>query len=486
MNKQALLVSSKSAYFRLGGGITKKKYIALIVVLLIFPIIILAVSFIRTKDTNPITLTLWHNYGGQMKDTMDEMVEEFNGTVGLKKGVIINVTSISGSSTLHDKLTMAANGDPGAPELPDITTAYPKTAMILAEKELLVNLDDQFSETELLNYIPRFVEEGRLDGGALYVFPTAKSTEVLFINSTIFDRFQKATGASYEELSTFEGIMRTAKLYYEWTDNQTPDIPNDGKTFYVPDSLFNLSFIGCEQLSSSFIKDNQIDFSNPVVKNIWESYYSPAVQGEVAIFDGYASDLAKTGEIVCSTGSTAGVLFFSPTVTYADNTTEEANLKLLPYPIYEGGEKIALQRGSGMCVIKSDKKKEALAALFLKWFTSPANNLRFVSSTGYLPVTEEAFGDIMLKEIDTITDDNIKELLTIARQMQMEYEFCISPLFDGVDVLQSNYEQGFRTIAQSSRDQYITLLKNADPQEALTESTKGKYEEFSDTLKSAR
>jgi multiple sugar transport system substrate-binding protein len=460
----------------------KKKYIVLLVILLIFPIAILAVSFMKTKDTNPITLTLWHNYGGQMKDTMDEMIEEFNGTVGRKKGVIINVTSISGSSTLHDKITMAANGDPGAPQLPDITTAYPKTAMILSEKGLLVNLDDQFSEKELSNYIPRFIEEGRLDGGALYVFPTAKSTEVLFINSTLFDRFSKDTGTTYEELSTMEGIMRTAKLYYDWTDGQTPDIPNDGKTFYVPDSLFNLSLIGCKQLGSNFIKDNRIDFSNPTVRHIWESYYFPAVQGQVAIFDGYASDLAKTGEIVCSTGSTAGVLFFSPTVTFADNTTEAANLKILPYPIYEGGEKIALQRGAGMCVVKSDKKKEALAALFLKWFTSPANNLRFVSSTGYLPVTEEAFGDIMLKEIDTITDANIKELLTVARQMQMEYEFFISPLFEGVDVIQSNYEQGFRMVARSTFEHYQELRKNDNSPETLAVSTDGKYEEFSKTF----
>ncbi len=461
----------------------KKKYIVIIVVLLIVPIVILAVGFIKTKESNPVTLTLWHNYGGQMKETMDEMIEEFNGTIGQKKGVIINVTSISGSSTLHDKLTMAANGDPGAPELPDITTAYPKTAMILAEKELLVNLDDQFSEKELAKYIPRFLEEGRLDGGALYVFPTAKSTEVLFVNSTIFDRFKEDNGISYDELSTFEGIMRTAKLYYEWTDKQTPDIPNDGKTFYVPDSLFNLSLIGCKQLGSSFIKDNRIDFSNPVVKNIWNSYYYPAVQGQVAIFDGYASDLAKTGEIVCSTGSTAGVLFFSPTVTYADNTTEDANLKILPYPVFEGGQKIAMQRGAGMCVVKSDRKKEALAALFLKWFTSPENNLRFVASTGYLPVTEEAFGDIMLKEIDSIRDDNIKELLKVARQMQIEYEFFISPLFDGVDVLQSSYEKDYRAIAKSSRDQYLSLLTMANNREALDEATKGSYEEFSNTLK---
>jgi ABC-type sugar transport system, periplasmic component len=457
----------------------KKKSLIFIIIVVLIPIIVLTISLVKMKEKEPITLTLWHNYGGQMKNTMDEMIEEFNGTVGAKEGVIINVTSISGSSTLHDKLAMAANKDPGAPTLPDITTAYPKTALILAQKNLLVNLKEQFTEDELSKYIPRFLEEGQLNTDNLYVFPTAKSTEVLFVNATLFNRFSKATGVKMEDLSTFEGIQKAAALYYDWSDRQTPDIANDGKTFYIPDSLFNLSLIGCEQLGNNFIKDNKIDYSSPTTKKVWDSYFIPAVKSNFAIFDGYASDLAKTGEIVCSSGSTAGVLFFSPKVTYADNTTEEAKLAILPYPTFEGGKKIAIQRGAGMCVIKSTKEKERLAGIFLKWFTNAENNLRFVSSTGYLPVTEEAYGDIMLKKIDTVSDENIKNLLTVSRKMQMEYDFYIAPLFDNVDVLQGNYEKKLRETSTKSRDAYKALLNTTKSELALEQATSGVYDDFS-------
>jgi multiple sugar transport system substrate-binding protein len=455
----------------------KRKYLVLLLVLLLVPIVILTVTFIKLQKKETVTLTLWHNYGGQMKETMDEMIEEFNATIGADEGVYINVTSISGSQALHEKLTMAANNDPGAPQLPDITTAYPKTAVILADKGLLVDLDKQFSEKELDEYIPRFIEEGRLNGGPLYVFPTAKSTEVLFVNTTIFNRFAADTGATLEDLSTFEGIQKTAELYYSWSDDQTPDIGGDGKTFYVSDSVFNLSLIGCKQLGSEFIKDQAIDFTSPATQTVWRTFMEPAVQGQFAVFDGYASDLAKTGEIVCSTGSTAGVLFFSPTVTYPDNTTEAAELAILPYPTFEGGEKIAIQRGSGMCVIKSDKDKERLAGIFLKWFTSPENNLRFVSSTGYLPVTEEAFGDIMLKEIDTVSDENIRKLLQVTREMQMEYDFCIPPLFDGIDDLQDSYETNIKAMASELKESDATLSSEPSS-ESLETLLEGKYEEF--------
>ena len=439
-------------------------------------------SEILTGPKNQVVLTLWHNYGGQLKDTMDEIIDKFNETAGAKEGIIISVTSISGSDTLHDKLIMAANSEPGAPPLPDITTAYPKTALILAEKGLLVDLNEHFTEHELSAYIPEFLEEGRIMDGGLYVFPTAKSTEVLFVNTTIFNRFAAETGASLEDLLTFEGIMETAALYYDWTDKQTPDIPMDGKMFYTPDSLFNYTLIGCKQQEAELIKDNTINFASPQYRRVWECYLKPAVCGHVAIFDGYATDLAKTGDIVCSTGSTAGVSFFSPIVTYADNTSEPAELAILPYPVFRGEKKVALQRGGGMCVTRSTKEKEHAAGVFLKWFTSPRTNLRFISSTGYLPVTEEAFGDIMSREIDNVPDENIKKLLKASRTMQQEYEFCVAPLFDDVDMLQQHYESLLKETATRSRQAYLDFLETNIPDEAYEKAIRGLYEEFSQSF----
>lgn len=436
----------------------------------------------QLDPSNPVTLNLWHNYGGQLKDTMDNMVDEFNGTIGAEEGIIINVTSISGSATLHEKLTMAAHNDPGAPGLPDITTAYPKTALIMAEEGLLVDLNSHFSAQELSAYVPDFLEEGRIIGDSLYVFPTAKSTEVLFVNTTLFNRFAQATGAKIEDLATFEGIARTAALYYDWTDQQTPEIANDGKTFYIADSLFNFSLIGCKQMGAEFISNGQFDLSTSQYKRVWDCYYQSAVLGQFAIFDGYATDLAKTGDIVCSTGSTAGVLFFSPTVTYADNTSEPAELAILPYPVFEGGQKAAMQRGAGMCVIKSTPEKEYAAGVFLKWFTSPENNLKFVSSTGYLPVTEVAFGEIMSKEIANVPDENIKRVLQAGRIMQQEYEFYIPPLFDGIDDLQQEYESQLRDVTANSRASYLNHLISSDENTAYENVAPAGLDDFMNRL----
>lgn len=430
-------------------------------------------SYQTLKSKEPVTLTLWHNYGGQMKNTMDEMIDEFNESIGAEQGVIINVTSISSSSTLHEKLTMAINGDPGAPPLPDITTAYPKTAFRLKEKDLLVDLTQYFTDEELSAYIPPFLEEGKLGEDGLYVFPTAKSTEMLFVNTTIFNRFAQDTGVRLKDLETFEGIKATAELYHQWSG---------GKMFYMPDSLFNFTQTACKQLGVDFLEEGRIDCSNPHLSKIWNNFFEPAVLGHVAIFDGYASDLAKTGDIVCSTGSTAGVVFFSPKVTYEDNTTESADFAILPYPTFEGGKKIALQRGGGMCVIKSNDQKEYGASIFLKWFTSPENNLRFISSTGYLPVTIEAFDEIMSNGIGHLRDENINKLLHTARVMKDEYEFYVPPLFEGLDELQVEYETLFLKTAKKSRDAYLELREQMDPETAYRSASEGSYQRFINEL----
>jgi hypothetical protein len=62
--------------------------------------------------------------------------------------------------------------------------------------------------------------------------------------------------------------------------------------------------------------------------------------------------------------------------------------------------------------------------------------------------------------------------------MQMEYEFYISPLFEGVDVLQDTYEDNVRAYALDSRDTYFSLLKTGKEKVAADSAIDGKFEKF--------
>lgn len=442
--------------------------------LLLLTVFSLLVAFLPACNRSPldpdepVTLTMWHNYGGDMQQAMDLLIDEFNSTVGKEQGIIINVTAISSSSELNESLSLIVNGDPGAPDMPDIFTGYPKVGVQFMEKGMLCNLDEYFSEEELDAYIDAFVEEGRLADGGLYVFPIAKSTEILYLNQTLFDRFAAATGADSSKLATFEGLAELAVSYYEWTDDLTPDIENDGKQFFASDAWFNVAGVGMSQLGTEFLEGEELSLGNDTYTSIFNTLYTPTVEGGFAIYDGYSSDLSKTGDLVCSSGSSAGILFYGDTITHADGTVEEVEYNILPYPTFAGGEKVALQRGGGLMVAKSDEKKEYAAAVFIKWLTAADQNMDFISKTGYLPVTKLAFEEKIPVHLETLEDARIKKMLTAVLSMYEEYDFFFAPSFSGFDALSSKYEKDFKTLLTREREKYLSG-EEYSPENAIKE-----------------
>ena len=394
----------------------------------------------------PVTLTMWHNYGGDMQQAMDYLIDQFNSTVGKEQGIVIDVTAISSSSELNKSLTMIVNGDPGAPEMPDIFTGYPKLAIQFWEKGLLADLDNYFTADELSAYVEAFVEEGRLSDGGLYVFPIAKSTEVLYVNQTLFDRFAAETGASVDMLSTFEGIAELSGMYYEWSG---------GKQFYAADSWFNFAEVGMAQLGDSIFEGEALSLDGDNFAQIFETVYTPAVEGGIAIYDGYSSDLSKTGDLVCSTGSSAGILFYGDTITYADGTVESVEYSILPYPVFENGTKAALQRGGGLMVAKSDEKKEYAASVFIKWLTASEQNMNFVANTGYLPVTKQAFEQNLSAHMDAVEDPRIKKMLTSVLAMYEDYTFFTAPTYASFDSDSDAFEERFKEVLTEHRGRYL-------------------------------
>ena len=430
----------------------------------------------------PVVLTIWHNPGSQVRHAVSDIVDEFNHTVGREKGIILAVTSIGRSQVLHEKLELVANGDPGASEPPDIVIVYPKTAILLAGENMLVDFDSYFTEQELAAYVPRFLEEGRILDGKLYVFPTNKSTESLIVNRTLFDRFAAEAGAKLEDLATVEGLLRAARMYYDWTDAQTTDVLGDGKMFFMIDNPFNFVQAAYLQMGEDFFSSSGApNLYSPVFKKVWEVIYEPSVKGHEAIYNGYGTDLTKTGDIVCWTSSTAGITFLPASMTYPDNISEPVEFDILPYPVFEGGKKVAIQRAGGFCLLKSTQRKEDAAVVFLKWLTEPENNLRFVEDSGYLPVTVAAMEKIMTDSSGNNSFIN-NRFLDVISIMNKEYDFFFPRLADGYETLERWYEFLLRRSASSSREKFLKLLESMEADEAYADASSGVFDKFLDAM----
>lgn len=395
------------------------------------------------QEEQPITLTIWHVYGGQTDSPLNDLIEEFNRTVGKERNITIQVTSVTNTNTIHESVLAAANNDPGAAELPDMFISYPKTVLAMPDENILVDYRDYFSEEEVSAFIPAFIEEGMIHD-RLAILPVAKSTEVLFINKTLFDRFAEDTGVSIDDLNTWEGLFETAALYTEWSG---------GKTFFVHDYHFNYFQVGVEALGESFFDEDGIAFG-PAFSKAWEPYAEAALQGSVWLYGGYATEPLRTGDAVASVASSASVLYYSDLVTYPDNTSEKIEYLARPCPIFEGGEKLVMQRGAGICTVKSTPEREKAAMVFLKWLTAPEQNVELVTRLGYMPVTQEAFDTYLPQAIERLEDPKYKELYRAFLQTQEEYTFYTPLQREDYLSLETSFEDQVRLLLSAAVKEY--------------------------------
>lgn len=417
-----------------------KRFLSFLLCLLLLLSIIACDS---AKEKQPITLTIWHVYGGQTDSPLNDLIEEFNRTVGKEQNITIQVTCVSNTNTIHESVLASVNNEPGAAELPDMFVSYPKTVLAMPDETILVDYRDYFSKEELSAFIPSFVEEGTIHD-RLAILPVAKSTEVMFINKTLFDRFAADTGVSLDNLDTWEKLFETSARYAEWSG---------GKTFFVHDYHFNYFQVGVESLRESFFDEDGIAFG-PAFAKVWQPYAEAALQGGVWLYDGYATEPLRTGDAVVSVASSASVLYYSDFVTYSDNTSEKIEYAVRPCPIFEGGEKLVMQRGAGICTVKSTPGREKAAMVFLKWLTSPEHNVELVTRLGYMPVTQEAFDDYLPNALEHLEDPKYQELYLAFLQTQEEYTFYTAPQREDYLSIETSFENQVRLLLIAASKEY--------------------------------
>ncbi len=364
----------------------------------------------RLDPDNPTQITIWHYYNGSQQAAFDQLVEEFNRTEGKDLGIYVTANSQGNVSDLESSVLAAFNKEVGSSEPPDIFSSYADTAYSIDKLDMLVDLDVYMTQEELDTYVDSFVEEGRIGtNGELRIFPTAKSSEIFMMSKTDWEPFAEASGASLEDLSTMEGVAKVAQAYYEWTDAQTPDIPNDGRAFYGRDALANLFLVGSMQLGTELfrVEDGEVTLQvdKDVMRRIWDTYYIPYVKGYFSSYGRFRSDDVKIGEIIAYTGSTSSANYFPNEIETADGTKNIESI-ILPAPVFEGGTPYAVQQGAGMVVTKSTPEREYAAVTFLKWFTNEENNLLFSCTSGYMPVKKAALSTEMLDK--TIADNDLQ------------------------------------------------------------------------------
>lgn len=449
---------------------------------------------------DPTTVTLWHYYNGVQQENFDKLIVEFNETVGHEQGIIVNATSKSTISDLSDSALAAIRQDNGAEPAPNMFSAYAETAYLVDKLGYAVDMTQYFSSDELSEYVEGYLDEGNLDNeGGLKIFPTAKSTEVMMVNLTDWKAFADAAGVILDSLKTWEGLADTAEKYYNYTDGLTPDVPNDGKSFFGRDSVANYMIVGAKQLGLEyFIPENgsfTMNENKEVIRRLWESYYVPYVKGYYLSQGRFRSDDAKTGSIISMVCSTTGAAYFPRSVTPDDEYSYPIECMVLPVPNFEGTEGYAVQQGAGMVVVKSDETTEYACSVFLKWFTEQERNIDFSAGSGYLPVKKAAndpavISDGYIEAGGSEDDPLLTALLGAVDEINSCQLYAAKPFEKSVET-RDFLESYIQNTAQSAHDEaYGRISSGEDRNSVLNEYTSDSafeawYSDFMSDLRAA-
>ncbi len=405
---------------------------------------------------NPLTLTMWHVYGSQTESPLNELIDEFNRTEGKKSGVAVSVASVSNSTEIDAALIASANGEPGSVALPDLFTAYPRIAEKIGTDRLL-DWKAYYNEEELAAYVPDFLNEG-LFGDALFMLPIAKSTELCFINKTLFDRFAEENGASIDDMRDFEKLFALCDAYYDYSQ---------GQTLFQINDFYHYFLVNIASLGDTFIKDGQIDYDSEAFRRVWQSMARAGIYGGLCVQDGYASDRWKTAEVLSNIGSSAGILYLRDYVTYPNNSTEDIETAMLPYPSFEGASPAVVQRGTGLFAIRSeDERRNKAAALFAKWITQGRYNVDFATQTGYLPVTTEGMQSLFA-DTSKVENGKYRILYDTVSTMHGHYTFCALPRYEGAADVQSGFETSMKAVLSQAHEDYARRTSEGEDAQSV-------------------
>ena len=349
------------------------------------------------KNKETVELKVWTYYAGMQQEAFQEALNRFNEGRGKDIGIEVKAENPGSIQDLENNIYGLSDKNLEQGAYPDMITLYPDTAMILEEEGLLTDLDSYFNKEEWSNFVPSFLEEGRLGKkyGGVKILPVAKSTELLFINKTAWDKFAEATGSSLSELDSREGVLKVSERYFHYTDSLT-EKPDDGKAFYGMDDLANYMLIGAKELGAELISVDEdgkakVQLPKEVLRTLWDNFYVPYIKGYYASYGRFRSDDVKTGMIIAYTGSSVSSVYFPKEVILSDSEQYPITCTVLQNPYFKNGEQIAAQQGAGIGVIKGNEKRVEASIQFLKWLTGYEENSRFAMSAEYLPVRRDNF-----------------------------------------------------------------------------------------------
>ncbi len=331
-------------------------------------------------DPRGQTIVWWHQHRGSREEKLAVIVEDFN--TNNECGIVLDAQNQGGYNDIRDKVNAStASGEQPA----SLIVGYQNDQAFYQLNGVLADFDNfiddptwGFTAEERDDFFASFMEQGVhpvFDSQRLG-FPPNRSMEVLYYNQTWLEELgfdgPPSTPAEFEEMAcaaaeangdgTGGYILRDdASATASWTFALGGDVLNEDNTGYVYNGQATID-------AMTMLKRM---FDNGCAYFFTEGYPNPEFAARRASF---------------TQGSSSGLPFYAnDMVTIAEEQGRDMDVwgvTAIPHTTENPVQNIY---GADVMITAGPPEQELAAWLFIKWFTSPEVQARWVEASNYFP-----------------------------------------------------------------------------------------------------
>lgn len=331
-------------------------------------------------DPSGQTVTWWHNHTGGREEFLNGLVAEFN--EGNPWGITVEASNQGSYGDIYNKVIAAIQAGEG---MPNLVVAYQNNASAYYQAgglvdDLNVYVSDAtwgLNEAEQADFVPGFFNQDFTTDGMYRIgFPPNRSLEAMYFNlSALKELGYEAAPTSWEEF----GEMACAFKNAGWSGYNA----GDQVGYYVSTNASNIA-AGTYSLGGDIFDGTQFTYNDPAVVEYLSFMVDLYSQGcAQLVTEAFGDQNAFTaGKALFYVGSTSGLPFVRSGIEEAFAEPFEWGVTALPY----ADAPVSDVYGASVSVTKSTPEAELATWLFVRWFTEPDQQARWVEASNYFPV----------------------------------------------------------------------------------------------------
>ena len=330
-------------------------------------------------DPSGAEVVFWYQHTQMREEALLGLIEDFNRTN--QHGIRVRGEFAGRYSDIYNKMMVGLQGG----ELPEIVVAYQNQALVYDMGEGLVDLIPYMnspkwglSALERGDYVQAFLAQDFINGRQI-CFPPNRSLEILYYNADwLRELGEEGPPGTWEEFARLCRLAQSRPFQAAQPGSRSKGYLFEAEASRLATLVFTRGgdFMDPERTAYTLDTPEMLQALNMVQGLIRE--------GAADLLSERYEDQTEfaLGQVLFMIRSSSGLPFVASALDDAP-TRFEWDVALPPRA---GEDPVLNAYGASVSVCRSTPEKQLASWLFLKWFTSPEQQARWVMASNYFPV----------------------------------------------------------------------------------------------------